>query len=280
MEFLKKHYEKIAVAIVSLMMIATAVILAGNLGIQNSEIPNVDKIPKGGEATPLNTNELLQITALLRNPPAWQTNDGQRPFIPDIWEWNGKDIYRPSTYVLIEDKRVIDPADELAWTIAQRTFPMKFMAVVSEGVFQINIANGGSKFVKVGDAFKQIIFGAEETFTVLRYNAQKIKQFDRKLGQEREVDVSTLTLQRKSAEITKEIPLVVGKTVSESEPVGRCASSVTGQTFDNLKVGSKVVYKGKQYEVLSLDTYRYQVIFKDVQSKKTYTKPANVVARF
>ena len=56
MEFLKKHYEKIAVAIVSLMMIATAVILAGNLGIQNSEIPNVDKIPKGGEATPLNTN--------------------------------------------------------------------------------------------------------------------------------------------------------------------------------------------------------------------------------
>ncbi len=319
MEFLKKHYEKIAVAIVSLMMIATAVILGSRLSFAGSVHPEVDRakakplgtnelaqirvvlqpdvplgtndlvwisalldnphVDKDVSAHQLDTNEMMQIATLLKNPPAWQTNDGQRPFIPEEWVWNGKEIFRPApeqTGPIIPN----DPADELAWLIAQRKFPMRFMAVASEGVFQINIAGGNSRFVKVGDVFKQIIFGTEETFTVLRFESKTVKQFDRSLGQEREVDISVLTLQRKSVDVIKQIPLMVGKTISESEPVGRCVSRVTNQMFDNLKPGSKIAYKDKQYEVVSLDTGRALVIFKDIQTKQTYTREARVVLRF
>ncbi len=277
MEFLKKHYEKIAVAVVSLMMIATAVTLAGWLGLGNSELPDINK--NIAPATPVDTNELMQIATLLKSPPAWRTNDGPRPFIPDMWVWDGKEIFPPGE-AHVDVHVAGDPANELEWWAASRTFPMRFMAVVSEGVFQINIANGGSRFVKQGDVIKQTIFGVAETFTVLRYESKKVKQFIPSLGLEREVDLSVLTLLRKSADITKQVLLVIGKTISESEPVARCVSSVTGQQFDNLKPKSKFTYKGKEYEVVSLDTYRSQMIFKDIQSQKEYKKYLKVVPRF
>jgi hypothetical protein len=281
MEFLKKHYEKIAVAVVSLMMIATALILAGQLGLKDTELPDINKIPPGLEAKPLNTNDLMQIASLLKGPPAWRTNDENRPFVPDKWVWDGSNIFPqgeiPTTTTI---GPTTDPADELEWWVAYRAFPMKFMAVVSDGVFQINIANGGSKFVKVNDVIRQTIFGVAETFTVLRYEVRKVKQFDASLGHEREVDLSTLTLLRKSADITKEVMLVIGKTISESDPVARCISRVANEMKDNLKKGSKFTYKGKEYGVVSLDTLLPQVVFKDIQAQRDYKKRPRVVQHF
>ena len=277
MEFLKKHYEKIAVAVVSLMMIVTALTLAGRLGLGNSELPDITKNPS--PATPLDTNELMQVATLLKSPPAWRTNDGPRPFIPDVWMWDGKELFP-----WIEGSHDVippgDPANDLDWWLANRTFPMKFMGVVSEGVFQINIANGGSRFVKQGDVIRQMVFGVAETFTVLRYQSQKVKKFDPSLGQEREMDLSVLTLLRKSANITKQVPLSIGKTISESEPVARCVSNETREMRDNLRKGSKFTYKGKEYEVVSLDTIPPQVVFKDIQTQKEYKKYPRVVQRF
>jgi len=283
MEFLKKHYEKIALAVVSLMMIATALTLASRLGLEEAELPDIKK--NRSAAKPLDTNELMQISTLLKNPPAWRTNDGPRPFIPDVWKWNGKDLFladEPPPLPIVGPK---DPAEELEWWAASRTFPMKFMSVASEvgtnKVFAINLPGAGTKFVKIGDPpIKQLIYGTMEEFIVLRYEEKKVEWFNPAIGAKAVADVSVLTLQRKSAAVTKEIPLVIGKQVLESEPVARYQSSATGEQSAELKQGSKFNYKGKTYQLLRLDTSQAILIFKDVQTQKEYKKRPRVVQKF
>lgn len=282
MEFLKKHYEKIALAIVSLVMIVTAFTLVGRMGGEEKKLPAIDK--NIAPAKPLDTNELMQISALLKNPPAWGTNDGPRPFIPDIWVWNGKEVFRP-TKEPIRDIPTGDPADELEWWAASRTFPVKFMSVAStvgtNKVFAINLPGAGTKFVKIGDPpIKQLIYGTMEEFVVLRYEEKKVEWFNPKVGAKQVTDVSELTLQRKSAGTVKEILLVVGKEVLESEPVARYRSNATGEQSIELKRGSKFDYKGNKYELLRLDTSQPILIFKDVKTQKEYRKRPQVVSRF
>lgn len=282
MEFLKKHYEKIALAIVSLMMIATALTLVGRLGFDGSKPPAIDI--NISPAKPLDTNELMQIATLLKNPPSWRTNDGPRPFIPEPWNWNGKELF-PATEPPPTPVVAGDPADELQWWMASRTFPMKFMSVASEvgtnKVFAINPGAGGTRFVKIGDPpIRQLIYGTMEEFTVLRYEEKKVEWFNPAIGAKTVTDVSVLTLQRKSAGVTKEIPLVVGKQVLESEPVARYQSSATGEWSGDLKKGSKFSYKGKTYELVRLDINPPQLIFKDVQIQKEYRRRPRVVQRF
>ena len=283
MEFLKKHYEKIALAVVSLLMIGTALILVNKLGVDGSELPGIDKNLLA--ATPLDTNELTQISTLLKNPPSWRTNDGPRPFIPETWNWDGKNLFISGEKPIEPSGPVVDPADELEWMVASRTFPIKFMAVASEigtnKTFQINIAGKGSQFIKMGDApIRHVIYGAVEEFTVLRYEEKKVKWFNPAVGAEQVTDVSVLTLRRKSTGDVKEIPLVVGKQVLESEPVARYTSSATGEQSSELKKGMKFTYKGTVYELVRLDTNPPQLIFKDVQAQKEHRKRPRVVQRF
>jgi len=282
MEFLKKHYEKIALAIVSLLLMATALTLVNKLGFDGSELPDIEK--NLSPAKPLDTNELMQISTLLKNPPAWRTNDGPRPFIPEAWNWDGKDLF-PLDEPPKQPTDIRDPADELDWWVASRAFPVKFMAVTSgagaSAVFQINIAGTGSKFVKIGDApVKQPIYGVVEEFSVLRYEEKKVEWFNPRIGAKQVSDISELVLQRKSAGIVKEILLVVGKQATESDPVARYQSSATGEWSGDLKKGSKFAYKGKTYELVRLDINLPQLIFKDVQTQKEYRKRFRVVQKF
>lgn len=296
MEFLKKNYEKIALAVVSLMMIATAVILLGRLGFPRSEREflvewfqedRAAKLMSGTNillAASLDTNELTQVAGVLKTPPAWRTNDGPRPFIPNVWLWNGQDLIPPGV-TPVTTNVVTDPADDLNWWVASRTFPMKFMSVASEvgtnKVFAINLPGAGTRFVKIGDpSIKQSIYGTVEEFIVLRYEEKKVKKFNPAVGGETVTDMSVLTLQRKSGTVVKEIPLVVGKQVLESEPVARYLSAVTGEQSADLKQGAKFNYKGKAYELLRIDTNPPLVIFKDVQTQKEYRKSPRVVSKF
>ena len=64
MEFLKKHYEKIALAVVSLVMIGTALTLLNKLGFAGLEHPRIDR----ADAKPLGTNDLAQIEMVLKEP--------------------------------------------------------------------------------------------------------------------------------------------------------------------------------------------------------------------
>jgi hypothetical protein len=282
MEFLKKHYEKIALAIVSLMLMASALTLVNKLGFDGAELPDIEK--DRSPAKPLDTNELMQISTLLKNPPAWRTNDGPRPFIPEAWDWDGQNIFprgeKPREVVVTGD-----PADELDWWVASRAFPVKFMAVTSgtgtNAVFQINIAGTGSRFVKKSDPpIRQSIYGVMEEFSVLRYEEKKVERFNSKIGANQVVDLSELVLQRKSSGATKEILLVVGRQAMESDPVARYQSSVTGEGSNDLKTGAKFTYKGKVYELVRLDINLPHLIFKDVQTQKEYRKRFRSVQKF
>jgi hypothetical protein len=252
------------------------------LGLEEESLRPIDK--NLAAAAPLDTNELLQISALLKTPPAWRTNDGPRPFIPEVWKWNGKELFLAGE----EPKEVVvvgDPADELDWMMALRTFPMKFMSVASEvgtnKVFAINLPGAGTRFVKIGDPpIKQPIYGTIEEFVVLRYQEKKMKWFNPKIGSEQVSDVSELTLQRKSGSTVKEVLLPVGKQVLESEPVARYQSRTTGEQSGELKIRSKFNYKGKAYELVRLDTNPPQLIFKDVQTQKEYRRRPRVVQSF
>lgn len=282
MEFLKKHYEKIALAIVSLMMIATVFTLADRMGGEESRLPAIDK--NISPAKSLDTNELQQVSVLMKNPPTWGTNDGPRPFIPDIWVWNGKEVFQPTEERPTEVVKG-DPADELEWWAASRAFPVKFMSVVTtvgtNKVFAINLPGAGTRFVKIGDPpIRQVIYGTMEEFVVLRYEEKKVEWFNPKVGAKQVRDVSELVLQRKSAGAVKEILLIIGREVLESEPVARYRSNATGEQSPELKRGSKFDYKGNKYEILRLDTSLPILIFKDVKTQKEYKKRPQVVPKF
>jgi len=251
MEFLKKHYEKIVLALLSVLLIGTALMLMGAFEPKGDGGPARDD-RNISPAKPLDTNELKAVAGLLKEPPPW-TGTNERPFAIEVWEWNGLEIHKAGKRVAI----ITNVIEELDWTVTLRTFPMIFKSVASrvadKDIFQINIGTGSSRFVKLGDSFPQRIYGVDEQFTVLSYQEKKIKQKNPRTGGDVEVDVSVLTLQRKSGSAVKNVLLPVGQRVDEREPVATYYSTVTGErSVGELKRGSRLTYKSEQFEILDI----------------------------
>ena len=276
MEFLKKHYEKIALAMVSVLLIVTALTLMGTFEPKGDGGPMDDR-RNVSAAKPLDTDELKAIAQLLKDPPPW-TGTGRPPFASEVWNWDGTKLVRAG-----EETGPVEgnPLDDLDWTVSYRTFPMIFMAVSEVGtnkIFQINIANAGTRFVKLRDVFKQAIYGGWEQFQVLGYEEKKSeKRKNPKTGGWETVNLSVLTLQRKSGSATKNIPLTMGQTQFEREPVGHYYSTITGESSGELKRGSVFPYKSKQYELLDISPQ--QVVIKQPDSKIYRKPPRRVVQR-
>ncbi|MCX7826784.1 MAG: hypothetical protein N2689_14685 [Verrucomicrobiae bacterium] len=254
MEFLKKHYEKIMLALVSVLLMGTALMLMGTFEPKGDGGPARDDT-NISRAQPLDTNELKAIAALLKEPPPW-AGTNEKPFSIEMWEWDGLDLHKAGKRMAV----ITNVIEELDWTVTLRTFPMIFKSLASRvgtnDIFQINIGLGGAgtRFVKIGDSFLQPIYGVNEQFTVRGYEEKKVKQKNPRTGGEETVDVSVLTLERRSGSEVKNIPLTVGRTQYEREPVATYYSTMTGERSPpgDLKRGSRFAYKGEQFEILDI----------------------------
>ncbi len=268
MDFLKRHYEKVALAIVSLLLIASALTLMGRLALGGSEDRDTDKNNRA-PASPLDTNELAQVAAQLTTPAHW-AGQGPSPFIPEQWK------YLPDKGELVKADiqgpvKVMPVLDELDWHIRFKTFPMEFKGIAfgegANATFQINIANAGTRFVKIGQVFKQLIGSTVEEFKVLKLEAKKTQAFNRSTGRMQSVDVSLLTLLRRG---TIEIPLTMGQKRLESDPAASYESRVTGER--SIEVGKNAIfqYKGKRFKLLDITIRR--LVIQDLESGSVHEK--------
>ncbi len=253
MDFLKKHYEKVTLALVSLLLIGTAVILMGKLVLSGVEAPGDDK-ENYSPAKPVDTNELARVASLLQQPQRWD-GKGPAPFIPGRWKFDpctggmtevGKDV------VVVTKTNVLF---ELDFHVRFKTFPMEFKGIVTgEGTnatFQINIADDrSSRFVKVGMAWRQVISGYWETFGAIKFEQKKVERLNPSTRHRETVDLSILTLRRRGG---VEIPLEMGKRRLESDPVASyVATRGTGERSGEMVKGSVFRYKGKKFKLLDI----------------------------
>ncbi|MBI5394004.1 MAG: hypothetical protein HZA91_01770 [Verrucomicrobia bacterium] len=256
MDFLKKHYEKVILAVVSVLLIATAVILMGQLAIGPGGGPGDDDINRAA-APPVDADKLVQVSAMLQQPQQW-TGKGPAPFIPGQWKYDPRTRELSPAEEKIEVIKKEDPLSELDWYVRFKTFPMEFKSVVSgEGTnatFQINIADDrSSRFVRIGSAWRQVISGYWEIFRVTKVEQKQVERLNPATRHIEKVDVSILTLLRRG---TTEIPLILGQRRFESDPVARYESRATGERSVEMVKGVVFQYKGKRFKLLDITTRR------------------------
>ena len=257
MDFLKKHYEKVTLALVSLLLIGTAVILMGKLALSGVEDPGDDN-KNYSPAKPADTNELARVAAMLQQPQQWG-GKGPAPFIPGRWKYDPRtgDMTEVGKDVVIVTKTNV--LFELDFYVRFKTFPMEFKGIATgEGTnatYQINIADDrSSRFVKIGSAWRQVIGGYWETFGVIKFEQKKVERFNPSTKHKENVDLSILTLRRRAG---VEIPLEMGKRRLESDPVTTyIASRGTGERSGEMLKGTVFQYKGKKFKLLDITTRR------------------------
>src|SRR6266446_2788708 len=82
MDFLKKHYEKIVLAVALVALIASAIFLALNVSALSSQIEEApNPIPKVASAPRIPLNAYTNAIQLLAQPPLW-TNVTRELFDP------------------------------------------------------------------------------------------------------------------------------------------------------------------------------------------------------
>jgi hypothetical protein len=266
MDFLKKHYEKVTLALVSLLLIATAVVLMGKLAIGGSEGPG-DDAKNRAPAKPVDVEALAKVEAMLQKPQQW-TGKGPGPFIPGKWKYDPKnlELSPADEKTVIGDPKIFDPLAELDWYVRFKTFPMEFKSIVSgtgsNATFQINIADDrSSRFAKVGSTWRQAISGYWEFFKVAKVEQKQVERLNPATKHIEKVDLSVLTLLRRG---TIEIPLTLGQRRFESDPVARYESRATNARSPEMIKGVVFEYKGKKFKLLDITTRR--LLIEDTQS--------------
>jgi hypothetical protein len=157
---------------------------------------------------------------------------------------------------------------------------MEFKSVAAgEGTnatFQINVADDrSSRFVKVGQAWRQAIGGFWEVFQVIKFEKNQVERFNKSTGAKEKVDISVLTLLRQGS---TQIPLTMGQRRLESDPVARYESRTTGARSGEMVKGLSFQYKGKKFKLLDITTRR--LLIEDSESRAVYEiRPRSVSGR-
>lgn len=279
MDFLKKHYEKVTLAVVSLLLIGSAVVLMGKLTLGGSEGPGDDTVNRA-KAQAVDADGLTQVATMLQQPRQW-TGKGTAPFIPEKWKFDpqSQELSKAGTEAIITGK-VAQVIYDLDWFIRFKTFPMEFKSIAAgEGTnatFQINVADDrSSRFVKVGQSWRQAIGGFWEVFKVIKFEKKQVERFNKSTGGKEKVDVSILTLLRQG---TTEIPLTMGQRRLESDPVARYESRATPDRSGEMVKGLAFQYKGKKFKLLDITTRR--LLIEDSESGAVYEiRPRSVSGR-
>ena len=101
MDFLKKHYEKIALAVALIALIVSAIWLSLKINALNSELASSQTTPQPKrEASPqLNLQAYSNAIVMLKAPPLW-TNAPTNPFGPTL-DVRTPDVTNETTFPVI-----------------------------------------------------------------------------------------------------------------------------------------------------------------------------------
>jgi len=257
MDFIKKHYEKIMLAVALVALIGSAAFLAFKVSSLNEEVSEaIRSRPKGKLLEPGDVGNYTNAIAYLQAPPIW--NEGPDPFntgdivIPP--KGGGPDVPQPPT----KDPYAVRD-------VFRRPFKLIFKSYTGDGHnFQVNFVTYSRTFFvpEVGDEIADR-FGQTGYF---------IKKFEQKTDTvnvpgvgPREVDVSELTIQHAGDEPIK---LILNRETQEKEPVASIQCAEGGQLRQASRQ-QEFTCGDKTYIVVDITST--QLIIMDKLSKEKHT---------
>jgi hypothetical protein len=260
MDFLKKHYEKIALAAALLILIVSAISLALKVGALSAEIQEAPRRPKpkGASVKPTDLGDYTNAIVSLKEPTVWVIDpsgmfgEGIRKFSPDaavtpVFTNTGPRI------VLLR--------------VAHRPFKLRFDAYSGNGAnFQLNFQFRSRTFfvpaigMEVGDQFEHT------GYILTKFEPKTCRAVVPGVG-EREVDCSEVVLKRPDE---NPIVLALGRPAEEEEPVATitCGGELRPR---EVRRGQDFECEGVTYNVV--DIALRQMIIVEKQTGKKHTIP-------
>jgi hypothetical protein len=265
MDFLKKHYEKILLAIALVALIVSAILLALRINALSSDLEQApNPVARVAAAPHAVLRTYSNALALLAQPPLW-TNVPVEPFTPRTV---GPVYTNPAPGTLTNEFPVI------LMSAGRKPFKLLFKAynydvTANEGYsFQINFQFRARTFFipRVADPIKDKY---EDTgYRITKFEKKSVNVPDPSLGSSREKDVSELTVQREGG---KPKILVLSQEAVDEEPVALVRCGVEGQNFER-RIGQSIECRRKVYKVVDIvvDSDPKRMVIVDTQTQEQH----------
>jgi hypothetical protein len=259
MDFLKKHYEKIVLAVTLVALIVSAVLLAMNVGALSSQLaeePNT--IPKAAPVPRAILETYSNAVQSLAQPSLW-TNDFN-PFINNSLPPTPTNIIATAT----------NEFPVILMSVVRKPFKLLFMTYsydANAGMgynFQINFQFRSRTFFtrSVGDPIRDRY---EDTgYRITRFEKKSATVDDPLLGSKREKDISELTVQHEGG---NPVVLVLGLESEDQEPVAEVRCHADGATTEYRR-GQSFECDHKTYKVV--DITLQQMVIVDAQTQEQH----------
>jgi hypothetical protein len=259
MDFLKKHYEKIVLAVALVALIVSAIFLALNVSALSSQIEEApNPIPKVASAphVPLDT----------------YTNAIQSLAMPPLWTNVTRELFDPIPIGPVYQTNPTNPTPEFAvslLSVVRKPFKLLFKiysydANTKEGYnFQINFQFRARTFFTphVGDPIKDRY---EDTgYRITKFEKKSTLVPDASLGINREKDVSELTVQHEGG---KPVVLVLGQESEDEEPVAQVRCGAAGAIHEYRR-GQSFECERKTYKVVDIDLKQMVIVDQQTQEQ-------------
>jgi hypothetical protein len=218
MDFIKKHYEKMVLALALLALIASAGFLSfkvESLSQENAQV--VRRLKPKGTAVPSITNSVAGYSnaiAAIQHPPLWNGDPAR--------------LFAETDY--IGPKQTVDPTSPegpgpFLTRVTREPFNLLFMAYTGEGSsFQLNFLSWARTFY-VSDVGMEVADRYYKTGYFIKKFTRKKIMVNSSTGKDHETDVSELTLQREGED---PIVLVLNQIKEGREPVAWVACKGAG----------------------------------------------------
>lgn len=264
MDFLKKQYEKILLAVALVALIASAILLALRINALSSDL---EQAPSPVARVVLAPHAALgtysNAIAQLAQPPLW-TNETRNPFTPITI---GPVIREPSSNNVPEFPVILMSAGRKPFKLLFKGY--SYDVVTNEGYnFQINFQFRARTFFisRAGDPIRDRY---EDTgYRIASFEKKSVNVNDPTLGRSREKDVSELTVQREGG---KPKILVLSQEAVDEEPVALVRCGIEGQNFER-RIGQSIECRRKKYTVVDIvvDSDPKRMVIVDTQTQEQH----------
>jgi hypothetical protein len=255
MDFLKKHYEKVALAVVLVALIASAIFLALRISALSSEPPPNPVVGKAARAPHAVFGAYSNALEALAQPPLWTNESG----FDRVGQSYMPDVTNRTTEFPVVLMGVVRKPFKLLFKI------YSYDADAKEGYnYQINFQfRARTFFIRgIGDLIKDRY---EDTgYKITKFEKKSATVNDPTLGGQHEKDVSELTVQHEGG---KPVVLVLGQESEDEEPVAQVRCGPAGATREYRR-GQSFECERKTYRVFDIDIDLKQMIIIDTQTQQ------------
>jgi|GEM_PF-1852419 len=258
MELLKKHYEKLILAVILLVLLSTGIWLAIKISRISAGMDGPVRAPssRGELLPPLPVEPYAQALQTLQAPPQWEK--GNVPLFP-VAEVSA--VSRPVVNTQELPFAVLDVRPQLF-----KLFFKSYTYDAEKGKgynFQVNLQFRPRTFFvpEVGDAIKDAY---EDTgYKVVGYTRKTREEYSEKTLSTNIVDESELIVQREGEE---PVLLVLGRAAASREPVAKIQCDDSNQT-QLVRRGQGFTCKGITYNVVDMSLTQMIVMEKETGRK-------------